>query len=184
MNVARRYPAVERKPDYAPTGAEPGYDGRPPLQAPARDIEAKDQITGKMRRETPDGPENVNATEARAMNFRKKLTDRQFAAATRFQNDWEQSKIQPCAQLTGGGAGGGSRSNYQPVDAILDAQGRHHDAVIALGRWLGIVEMVVLQDLTLAQAAIRCGGIHHQRAAQRLEDGLDCLADHYGLPAA
>jgi hypothetical protein len=160
-------------------GLVPGHDGNPPEFVTSRDILAKDPLTGRIRRETPQGPTNIAVSRIRWLLEKGKLSERQYAAALRLSTDWEHAQIAPymCNGLTPGSTG-----HFQhPNDAKIAAMRRHGDAMDSLGRWRGVVELVVIENRTLAEAAVLLGGIHHQRCAERLETGLDVLADHYGI---
>jgi hypothetical protein len=166
-------------PPFKPAHGTPGYDGNAPEFMPARDIHSRDRMTGKVVRETPDGPENVNSTRVRSMHVRKRLTDRQAAAGDRYAADWQLSQAQVIA--TAGVVNSGSCARSTLADARLDAMTRWGEARAALGlRYCRIVELVVL-DNTLLEVAASMMKVHHQRAAERLECGLDALADHYGI---
>lgn len=187
MTAKREYPSVAhlRRPDYRASGSEPGFDGNPPRQEPARDIDAIDRLTGRRIRETPKGEENVNSTRVRALHFRKRLTDRQFYAAEMYANTHELALMQPVSSAVPIRVDCGHARSTLP-DEILDAQARDAEARAALaaasqdGRHVAIVELVVLKNLLLEVAAAMLK-IHHQRASERLETGLDALADHYGI---
>lgn len=160
---------------------QPGYDGNAPEFMPARDIQSRDRMTGRIVREVIDGPENVNSTRIRAMQVRKRLTDRQAAAASRYQDDWQLSVICPTASA-GAIVGGGGSARSTLADAKLDAMTRHADARSAMGpRCAPVVDLVALENKIVEIAASELR-IHNQRASERLEIGLDLLADHYDLP--
>ncbi len=156
-----------------------GYDGHAPHFMPARDIESVDRLTGVRRRETPAGPLNVNTDRIEWLLARDKLSKRQYAAARRFQADWERAQILPVAAPALVRSSGRSAPEL-PNDAKVAAMRRHRAAAIALGRWHRVVELVALENRTLAQAAAALH-MHAERASEQLETGLDVLADHYGL---
>jgi hypothetical protein len=163
------------------TASKPGYDGHEPVFMPARDIESRDRMTGRIVREVIDGPENVNSTRIRAMQVRKRLTDRQAAAASRYQDDWQLSMICPTASA-GGTAGGGGVARSTLPDAKLDAMDRHAKARRAMGgRCAPVVDLVALENKIVEVAANELR-IHNQKATAWLEVGLDLLADHYRIP--
>src|SRR6476646_2255566 len=95
---------------------EIGHNGHKPEYLPSRDISSRDRLTGRIVRETPDCPENINSTRIRAMHVRKRLTDRQAAAADRYQNDWQLAQIIPTASA-GATAGGGGIARSTLPDA-------------------------------------------------------------------
>jgi hypothetical protein len=165
---------------------KPGFDGNPPEFAPTRDIESIDRVTGRRVREHVEGPTNINTSRIRWLYERgylgKRDGARRYAAAEAYVRDYERSLLLPVASIVPGGAGGGnSRRDYHPNDAKLAAMMRHAAARSALGRWLGVVDLIVLENKTLPQAAQLLGGIHQERVSDRLETGLDILADFYEI---
>lgn len=166
-----------------PNPKEPGYDGERPVFMPARDITAKDTLTGRIVRETPDGPQNVNTDRIEWLFARKKITPRQHKAANQLQKDWQQSEISPCkSTLAMPIAGGGGRNDYTPVDDKFDAGNRFTAAKRSLtGKHLVVVDLIVLKNWTLQQSA-KFLQTHEGRVSERLETALDMLADHYRLP--
>src|SRR6185369_8099898 len=104
------------------------------------------------KREVVDGPTNLNTDRIEYLFNRGKINKRQQEAARRFQGDWQASKIMPCGsasmvRVSGGGSPG------TLTDKKLDAQKRHDSAVLALGRWLKVVESVVIGNMTIEQTA-------------------------------
>lgn len=175
-----KHPAVVTCQPYRAPITTLGHDGHPPQFMPARDIHSRDRLTGKIVRETPDGPENVNATRVRAMHVRKRLTDRQAAAANRYADDWQLSQAQVVATAGALPSGGFARSTLP--DARLDAMVRWGVARQALGnRFIPIVELVVLNN-HLVEVAANMLKMDKRRASERLECGLDRLGDWYCLP--
>jgi hypothetical protein len=157
-----------------------GYDGNAPEFRPARDIQAHDRLTGRIVRETPDGPENVNSTRIRAMHVRKRLTDRQAEAANRYQNDYQLSEMITVAS-SGMIRVSGACCGYALSDTRLDAMKRYGLARQALGpRYVRIVELVALDNI-LVEIAANMMQLDKRKAAERLECGLERLADHYGI---
>jgi hypothetical protein len=178
VNEARKYPPVERKPDYRPTGAAPGHDGAPPvLVEPDR----------KAKFDKDVALVNRNTNRISLLHHQGAISDVQAEAARRFQKDWELSLIQPAASSVLVGAGGGSQL---PNDAKVDAMKRRGAALVALGCDLKrgvftagarVLELIVIREMTVKQAAAQFGNKHPQFIIGGLGMALDVLAGHYGL---
>ncbi len=159
----------------------PGYEGNGPIFAPARDIQSKDPLTGQMRRETIPSIQNDNVDRITLLFRRGSINARQCAAANKLQRDWERSQISPCASTLGNAGAGGGRHDFTPSDAKIAAGNAYHAAIVALGRWLSIVHLVALDNLTVTEASKRLG-VHNLVGMDRLDAGLEILAAHYQIP--
>ncbi len=163
------------------TALKPGHNGHIPEFAPARDILAHDPLTGKVRRETPDGPQNINTDRIEWLYAHDHITGRQYAAARRYQRNWELAEINPCgSSLMAGGSG--SPADLHPNDRKRQAMKDHGAATEALGRLYGVVWLVVVENLTIPQVSERIGKLHKAVVSDRLDLGLTMLSDHYGFP--
>lgn len=157
-----------------------GFNDQPPEFMPARDITAKDLLTGRKVRETPDGPINVNTDRVEWLFAHNKITQRQHRAANILQQDWKIAQIAPCSSGSMiKGASGGLPDH--PNDRKVSAMKRHGAAHIALGRLRNAVTLVVEENKTFQQVAAILA-IHERAAAERCLIGLDLLADFYRLP--
>jgi hypothetical protein len=183
VSIAARHVSF-RVPDFKPVGGEGGCDGQPVEKMPARDITARDPLTGRLVREVPESPENVNNSRVSALLARKRLTRRQFDAAMSYFGDWHDGEILVSATAAPIRVDShNARSTLS--DFKLDAQDRYKRARKWLerefdGRCLEIVEKVVLQEKIVEEASAELR-IHHQRGATLLEFGCDLLGDHYGF---
>lgn len=168
-------PDRARVPDYKPQGREPGFDGNPPEFGMR-----KDYVYVDGEREATESPENNNASRIKWLCAHHRITKRQFAAGDRFEQDWNQALIEPRANSVLVGAGGGAGTMH-PNDAKRAAMQRDGDARQALGRLLPIVQLVVIDNLSIGKASAMLR-IHGQAAIELLKVGLETLADHYKLP--
>lgn len=171
--------AVVRTSSYAPAEAAAGHDGLPPEFAPARGIQTRDKMTGKIVREVPDGPMNIATDRIELFFARNCITARQHAAAVRLQKDWHMAVIEPVASSFAEPGGGGGHPML-PQDAKVAAMKRHGGAHIAMGRYRNAVTCVVEQNMTIADMAKRICR-RKEIAAKMFHDGLTILADHYRL---
>lgn len=163
------------------TASKPGYDGHEPEFMPARDIESRDRMTGKIVRETPDGPQNVNHNRITMMLAGKRLEPRQAEAAGNYYRDWHDSERLVLASAALVRVDGSGRACSTVNDHKLDAGKCRKQAEMSLKpRFRPIIWKVVIEGKLMEVAASELH-IHHQRAAERLEIGLDLLADHYRI---
>ncbi len=165
----------------AKVALNPGHDGERPEFMPARDITAKDRLTGRTVRETPDGPQNVNVDRIENLFARKKISQRQHAAANRLQSDWQRSQISPCGSTLAMPIAGSGRHEFTPAHAKIEAGDRFAAAKRELGHRFAIVDLVALQNYSIEKASAWLH-IHKERGSERLETALGLLADHYRLP--
>jgi hypothetical protein len=159
---------------------EPGYEGEPPVL-----VEADRKAKWDRQDDNPQVNRNINRITF--LHHQKVLSDVQAEAARRFQKDWELSLIQPAASSVMVGAGGG---HQLPNDAKVDAMQRRGEALVALGCDLKrgiftagarVLELVVIREMTVKQAAQIFGNKHPQYIIGGLGMALDVLAGHYGL---
>lgn len=152
-----------------------GHDGEPPVFTSARD----DLTDPEDKSRKLESPQNVNCDRARFLFHREEIDARQYEAARRLQKDWETALIMPVASNVMVGAGGSG--DVHPNDAKIAAMQRHGAAKAALGWGWNVVELVVLEHLSLnkAGARMRC---HEKRAMGMLWLALHMLADFYRLP--
>ncbi len=160
--------------------AQPGHDGNAPEYIALRDLESVDKLTGRRVREKIDGPKNIAVDRVEWLFECGKISKRQWRAATHFQEDWQIALIAPAANQTLVHVNN-STADQLPGDAKVAAMKRHRDAMLALGRWHRIVELVVLENRNIKDTAAMLQ-IHAERAGERLDTGLTLLADHYRLP--
>ena len=156
-----------------------GYDGNAPVFALARGSEIVDSRTGKVTRQGEDSPQNINIDRLEWLLAHRGIEKHQHEAGRRLQGDWEQSQLMGYAVM--GGAGGGGSIN-RPSDAKCDALARYGAAISALvgPRHRAMIEMVVLQNVSLSRAAASIRLNRHASQAV-FQDALDVLAAHYGL---
>jgi hypothetical protein len=120
-----------------------------------------------------------------AYNERGQLTDRQWTAADRLFGAWFASGIQkPCTGAYEGGSGGQARKHgMKPVNDAPKTE-PYIDAWRGLDRLpydeRTVVRAVVLFDEPATRAAANARLAI--RGLSLLQDGLDRLANHYGLP--
>jgi hypothetical protein len=152
-----------------------GYDGNPPELRSPQDFAGAD-------RELPER-ENYNVDRIRWLYRHGHIDAAQNEAGERLQRDWQLAQL---GGYSAAGNGGGKVVNLVPSnlpDAKLDAIGRVNRARAKLDRtsWR-LVELVVLENIQLAEAAKRLWG-HTRRgeAVTAICYALDLLAAVYGL---
>lgn len=150
-----------------------GYDGNQPIFRPARDI------VGQGKRETIDGPQNINIDRLEWMLDRQYIEPHHHAAGRKLQYYWEIVNRSGGMSLLGGGRGGSSMTSLS--DAKCDAHAAMNTARAAISpmNWR-IIELVVLDNMssTAAMAKMR---FNADSATSAVKLALDSLAQHYGL---
>jgi hypothetical protein len=161
----------------ADAGPGPGHDGNPPEFRAARDIEGRGKRTVR-------GLQNINTDRLEWLLAHHQIDSVQHGAGRKLQRDREMSAIGGYAMSPGFGAGfapGGSGRPSGPEDIRCDAIRRMNAARAHLGATgFRIVELVVLENAAVAEAARRLG----EPAAKlplALRVALDSLASFYRL---
>ena len=152
----------------------PGYDGNPPVVTPIRDPEGKGKreifVTRRLDR-------------LQWLLDHKSIDEYQFGAGRRLQNDWEASQRGTAASVSmmSGVVGGVNVSVL--ADCRLDAMTRYADAIRAVPvRVRATVELALIDANNYSVEKISAILRIDRRAGQeRLQIGLDALAEHYGL---
>jgi len=112
------------------------------------------------------------------------LTSAQVAAGERLRRDAEVAGSGPSVTMRWDAlprAGGGSAARAEPADRALNAGARVQSALNALSpRLRPFVERVCLHDTSL-QLAEREAGLRRRQGKSVLREGLQALAEHYGI---
>ena len=167
-------PPEKQSQPYEPLNGTAGHDGNRPEFAIRKDFV---YIDGQ--REATESPENVNHSRVRWLLEHKRITPRMFEAADRHEKDWNTSLMQPRASSVVVGNGGGN-GDMHPNDKKIAAMRRRGDAVTVCGRMYPMVELVVLQNLSVGKASAKLG-IHNQAGIIILRVALATLADHFKI---
>ena len=155
-----------------------GHDGNPPEFRPTRDL------LGMGRRASADGLQNINTDRLEWLLAHRHIDVAQHGAGRRLQRDRELSVIGGYAmspafaeKLVGGGSGRPS----DPADIRCDAIRRVNAARAHVGAiGFRILELVVLENVALAEAARRLGE-PAGKLPLALRVALDSLASFYRL---
>ena len=116
------------------------------------------------------------------------LTPAQIAAGERLRTEGERALAGPSLTMrwdalprSSSGAGGGSSARVEPTDQALSAARRVEAALTACGpRLRPIVERICIRDASL-QLAETGLGLRRRQGKLLLREGLQALAQHYGI---
>lgn len=112
------------------------------------------------------------------------LTTAQVVAGERLRRDAEAAGSGPSVTMRWDAlprSGGGSAARVEPGDRAITASGRVEAALTAIGpRLRPFMERVCLHDTSL-QLAERDAGLRRRQGKTVLRDGLQALAEHYGI---
>lgn len=162
-----------------------GYDGREPEEVSVRGI------TDPETRARATAKRNANHCTVCRLHHRRHLNepggaalgDTRHKAAEQLQDDFALAGLSSipstlAALMT---PGGGGNAACAIADAKIDASERLDGALDKVGkRGRMLLELVVLKDMTLGQAATIMQ-VHVKAALPLLVDALDVLAKHYKL---
>lgn len=155
-----------------------GHDGSPPEFRPARDN------AGGGRRIPQNGLQNINVDRLEWLLAHRLIDVAQHGAGRRLQRDREMAEITGYAMspaFSAGPGGGGFNPGMLPGDRKCDAIRRMNAARAHVGATgFRIVELVVLENAAIAEAARRLGE-PVAKLPLALRVALDSLASFYRL---
>lgn len=171
MSAAVKYPPIEKKPNYAPTGTEPGYDGHPTVEQEVRDIEGQGKRVLTIRR---------RVSWLDRMEREGFIEDIHLDAGNKLRDAWEGT------QISGAGVSwdnfGASRQPYMGLsDGTCRSIDLFGDAWASVPqRCRPILGHMVLDNHSKDHASMFLR-IDRRAVLPYLLVGLDALAEHYGL---